>query len=210
MEGKLIKFTPKVDPGGNHETFNGTRGILYKFNVTMLVNGTEETAECNSNTTNPKWIVGDTYEFDRRVNGAQGQFIKYTGMKNISKPFVPKSSGGGSQFGNPADKLSFAKQKALECAMHALPVFWADPETLKSYSHTVYVMPAIKLFKHIIHTNLEKDIWLNIAALNSVTEKLEVGLKLQYEPDKAKEVKAIDCWIMELDYFRKIFDEILQ
>ena len=43
MEGKIVKFSPKADAGGNHETYNGTRGLLYKFNMTMLINGTEET-----------------------------------------------------------------------------------------------------------------------------------------------------------------------
>ena len=124
----------------------------------------------------------------------------------MSKPYVPKS---GSSFSNPIDKLAFAKQKALEAAMHALPVFWADKETFKSYAHNIYMVPAVKLFGHIVRTNLEKDIWLNIAALNAVTEKLEVGLTLENVPDAAKGIKAIDCWIMELDYFRKMYDVVL-
>jgi len=206
MEGKIIKFSPKLDAGGNHETYNGTRGLLYKFNMTMLINGTEETGECNSNRADPSWVVGDNYSFERRVQGAQGQYIHYSALKNMSKPFVQKS---GNSFSNPIDKLAFAKQKALEAAMHALPVFWADKETLKSYTHKNYVIPAIKMYGHVVRTNIEKDIWLNIAALNSVTEKLEVGLTLENDPDAAKGIKAIDCWIMELDNFRKIFDTIL-
>ncbi len=206
MEGKIVKFSPKLDAGGNHETYNGTRGLLYKFNMTMLINGTEETGECNSNRPDPSWVVGDNYSFERRVQGAQGQYIHYSALKNMSKPFVPKS---GSSFSNPIDKLAFAKQKALEAAMHALPVFWADKETLKSYTHNIYTIPAVKLFGHIVRTNLEKDIWLNIAALNAVTEKLEVGLTLENVPDATKGIKAIDCWIMELDNFRKMYDVIL-
>ena len=123
----------------------------------------------------------------------------------MSKPYVPKVV---VLLVIPLINLPLLSRKLRGCNA-CITCLWADKETLKSYTHKNYVIPAIKMYGHVVRTNIEKDIWLNIAALNAVTEKLEVGLTLENVPDAAKGIKAIDCWIMELDNFRKIFDTIL-
>jgi len=187
MEGKLLSFSPKM-VNGIQETFNGKNGILYKFIVTMEINGTPEVGESSSNKTTPSWKVGNNFSFERSVAGQQGQFINYKGLKDLTNPFVPGAAGVNKSKGG----IDFARQKALECAYHATSSFWChDPNKDKNYKPNLYNIPAEIFYDNIIKSGDENDIWKGIAALNALVERVD-----RVEPIMPMEgVKLIDSWL---------------
>lgn len=202
MQGKLVKFVPRLQQGSNvQEVFNGKNGMLYKFNITFSINGTEETGEYSSTKETPSWKIGEDYTFNREVRGQQGQFIVYKEMKPVNQQFNAPRSGGSKGGG-----IEFARQKALECAAAATPSFWCSEDNKINLKPDIYTSPAKAFFKAITETGQEADIWLNIAALNAVVARVD-----RVEDMKTPEgIKVIDHWINEMKEMRKeLFDKTL-
>jgi len=193
LQGKLISFSPKMN-GAVQDTYSGTNGLLYKFVLVMEINGTEEKGDANAKSTSPSWKTGDIYSFERKVNGQQGQFISYSKLENVSNPkqvYSGKNSSGG---------IEFAKQKAAECAYHATACFWADPDNKQHFKQEIYHGPTTVFYQHIVETGIEKDIWLNIAALNALVDRSEKVYRIMAVKGK----KHIDLWLEAADKIKQI------
>jgi len=202
MQAKLVKFEPRLIQGtNNQETFNGRNGMLYKFNITFNINGTDEVGEYSSSKETPSWKTGEDYTFERTVRGQQGQFIVYKDIKSVNQQFNAPRTGGGKSGG-----IDFARQKALECASAATPSFWCSENNKDNLKPDIYTSPAKAFFKAITETGQEADIWLNIAALNAVVARVDRVEDMQ----TPEGVKVIDHWISEMKKMRiELFDAIL-
>ena len=205
VQGKLISFSPKM-VNGVQETYAGTNGLLYIFDTVFEINGTQDMGKCNSKSTTPPWKIGDVYSFERKVSGAQGQYINYSKLENVSnpKPAYTGGSGGGTKGGG----LTFAKQKARECSYHAGVTFWCSGENKHGLTDINYSAPANAFYNAIVSTGLEADIWLNIAALNALVEKVDRVQDL-LKPEDYKG-HTIDYWIEEMGKMRKDFESLLK
>lgn len=200
MQGKLLSISPKMKEGVQ-ETYTGKNGLLYIHVVTMEINGTPEVGDANSKSTSPPWKTGDNYSFERAVNGAQGQFIHYSKLENLTNPkpaFVPGGGGGGKAGG-----IEFAKQKAAECAYHATAIFWSNPVNKVQFKAEIYHGPTTVFYKHIVETGVEKDIWLNIAAFNALCDRSEKV----YHLDHIEGLTNAQTWTNAAD---KIKEHIIQ
>lgn len=199
MQGKLISFEPKIY-NGVQETFAGSKGTLYKFNVTMEYDGKQETGVYSSTKQQPSWKVGEEYTFEKSVGGQQGQFINYKNMKSLdSQQFNGsfKKSGGG---------IAFAKQKALEASMSINPTFWCADANKNNFKDEVYLTPSKVIYEHITKSNNEQEIWTYVAAIKMLVDYA----------DRVKDIvvpegtKALDYWKMLLDKFKIEFETILK
>lgn len=204
MKGKLVSFEPKTSQDGSQEVFNGNNGTLYKFWVVMEFNGATEKGEASSSKTTPSWVVGKEYNFDRTVNGRDGQFISYRSMKPADAPPM-RSSGGYSGGGAPKkDYLAFAKQKAIECSYRVIGSFWIWGDNKKLYTEERYTKPAAIFLQSILAKGNESDIWLMIAAYDALLIKVStVGIMSSADP---KEL-PVTTWVKEAE---QLFTEFKQ
>lgn len=112
MQSKLKSFSKKMN-GSVHETFQGQKGLLYKFNAVME-NGDE--GGLNSTKSDPSWQVGAEYIYDKETN-AQG----YTNLKNFKKvdsqPFTGSSNSGGKDYTPYFEKPDYVKATDEQFAM---------------------------------------------------------------------------------------------
>ena len=82
---KLTAFEPSKDKHGNHKTFEGGFGTLWKFIVTFD-NG--DKGEASSSRESPSWKIGDEFSYELCVNGV---FSNIRNMTPVNKSFVRKS-----------------------------------------------------------------------------------------------------------------------
>lgn len=197
----IIKsFGPKMT-NGVQDTYKGKNGMLYKFMMTIEYDGKEETGEVNSNKTSPTWKTGPKYTMERDVRGEHGQFISYSKLTNTEAEQRTGGFGGGGG-ANPAFKLSFARQKAVECAFHAAAAMFTG-QNLEKMEH--FNIVASIFSKWIQSSTEEQGIWYNVAALNIVCDLS----KLMPIPHNEGE-KMVDAWIRMAETEREAFTAMIQ
>ena len=127
-KGILKEFNPSLDQNGNHNTWNSGQGkLMYDFNSTFERNdGTEpkeDKGTMASTSDSPKWKVGGEYTYTRKIQGASGQFIKFSGVKSTDAPAAGGYGGGGGggyKKLTREDKDRIIRSVALEVAHNAL------------------------------------------------------------------------------------------
>jgi hypothetical protein len=80
--------------------------------------GTVDVGELNSTSTDPKWTVGHKYTYNRVTQGDQGQYIKFSGLKDLDKPQGGGKGGGRAMPKEMRDRI--IRSVALEVAHNAL------------------------------------------------------------------------------------------
>lgn len=199
----INSFGPKMKDGV-HETYNGKNGLLYLFAMTITYsqNGqtVTETGDVNSNKQQPSWKIGPKYTMEREVRGQSGQFIHYSKLTNTEAP--AGGAGGGSYQANPALKLAFARQKAVECAFTAATGLFKG-QKLEKIEH--FNLVASLFARWIQEVETEQEIWLNIAALNTVAEIASLMVIQNNEGEK-----MVDAWIRTAVAQREVFTNLIR
>lgn len=159
MQGKLISFTAKVN-NGIHESYTGSNGTLYKFNVTMDVNGTQITGTAMSKNTQPNWKLNEVYTFDEKISGQNGQYRNFSNMK-------PINGFNGQKKSDPKFVLQKCFEGALECAFNFMKVTKSpyDDKALDGLSN---------LFWNTVINGNEQRRWINLSTLRLAIQKIEI------------------------------------
>ena len=163
MKGKLVAFTPKLNNGA-HETYQGEKGLLYKFVVTFNTNGVDVTGTANSSKQQPSWKVGEEYNYDERRNtSSQGTvYISFSGIKSVNAtPFSGKKTDP-----------TFIIQKAFECAVECSIKFWNV--NIDTYREEYLDAMINDVFERIMKRDKENERWAYISAIRLATLKYEL------------------------------------
>jgi hypothetical protein len=160
MQGKLVSFTAKLN-NGVHETYDGQKGTLYKFNITLDCNGTQIVGTANSTKQQPSWKVGEEYTFEKKETvTTTGTYVNIKGLKALNSSFNPNS---GKQ-SNP----TFVIQKALECAITSSTLFFELNPTIVSLDNINALRD--KMYNYIVKDKEEKQRWIRISSLKAALE----------------------------------------
>ena len=179
-QGVLKSIEPKME-NGVHGTFQGDKGLNYKFTISLDDKGVITTGTAMSSKIQPSWKIGDLYSYEKTIAGASGQYINIKGLKNLSNPFVP---GGGSKGPSP----EFGVQKAFECAVECtLKFFELNPDI---YSQAAEDSVLNKMWAYILDGS-ESRRWINMSAMRLSLLKMQAGGHNFREP---KEMKISD-WL---------------
>lgn len=204
----IKSFGPKMTDGV-HETYNGSNGLLYKFLMTVITDGKEETGEVNSNKVSPSWKLGPVYTMERVTRGQTGQFISYSKLNNTEAP----ATGGGSKpyggGGGKKDTMAFAKQKLVEGAYMVATRFWQSVENhdpIHVITKAEHFDATAKVFaKWLLSFTDEQGMWYSLSALTIVSER---DMVLPIQPVEGK--KLVDVWIEEANKQRELFIAMVQ
>lgn len=161
MQGKLIKFEPLIT-NGVHETYQGQRGLLYKFTVTFQTGDKTVVGTANSTKDKPNWEVGVLYNFETSVHG------QYTNIKGIKKV--------DDSYGAKKPDPSFIAQKCFEGAIECtLNFFKLNPDLYENQQ--VEDMLINESFKFIWGTpeTSESRRWINLSALRLTVLKMRAN-----------------------------------
>ena len=166
---------------GVHGTFQGDKGLNYKFTISLDDKGVITTGTAMSSKIQPSWKIGDLYSYEKTVAGASGQYINIKGLKNLTNPFTP---GGGSKGPSP----EFGVQKAFECAVECtLKFFELNPDI---YSQAAEDSVLNKMWLYILD-GTESRRWINMSAMRLSLLKMQAGGHNFREP---KDMKISD-WL---------------
>ena len=166
---------------GVHGTFQGDKGLNYKFTISLDDKGVITTGTAMSSKIQPSWKIGDLYSYEKTIAGASGQYINIKGLKNLTNPFTP---GGGSKGPSP----EFGVQKAFECAVECtLKFFELNPDI---YSQAAEDSVLNKMWAYILDGS-ESRRWINMSAMRLSLLKMQAGGHNFREP---KDMKISD-WL---------------
>lgn len=107
MSQSKMKSFEKRMTNGVHDTFQGGKGLLYKFTVTFE-NG--DTGGANSTKSEPSWKIGDEYTYEKSVTG---NYTNFKGMKKVEQG-GGYSGGGNSKANDP----EYQRQQTFIWAIH--------------------------------------------------------------------------------------------
>jgi hypothetical protein len=155
MQAKLVKFEKKLNQQGQHDTYTGQHGTLYKFYVTFD-NGT--TGEANAKSEVPTWKLNEEYIFEVAVNGS---FTNIKGMKSANQSY------GGKKDYKPDP--SFLFQKCFEAACEVTIDFFGVIGEWSSEKETLLLN---KIWTFILNGDDNRK-WINISAMRLAVRKLE-------------------------------------
>jgi hypothetical protein len=160
MKGKLVAFTPKLN-NGVHETYQGQKGLLYKFTVTFNCNGTDRIGTANSTKQSPSWKVGDEYTFDETSKEFNGStYINFSGIKSVDA-----AGFTGQKKSDPA----FILQKCFECAVEcSFSFFEVNTSIYKEESESQLIGT---FYDFIVSHKEESERWSALTALRLAVGK---------------------------------------
>ena len=73
-QGVLKSIEPKME-NGVHGTFQGDKGLNYKFTISLDDKDVITTGTAMSSKIQPSWKIGDLYSYEKTIAGASGQYI---------------------------------------------------------------------------------------------------------------------------------------
>jgi hypothetical protein len=204
-QGKLLSIEKRMYNGAHETWAEGPNGVQYKFNVKFDLGTSETEGVAMSPSVGPKWTIGGTFTYTKKVSDKG--YISIKGMKDVNSTYGKANApavAGTNKWGNdPFENACISMEASLESAATLLRKnVMATPNNLAEAEYGLELV-AKKFYDYIVY-NLTLDIKdrnariIRASALKRAVDLYEVKVfDIKNSDDVVARAKKIEEFIIK-------------